>query len=144
MECVPTDVAPFIIIQAPKRQCPAGSRRNSLGICREIIWIIADHLLIWFIECNKLQSFVTILIYYKNILLIYIYKIYSSYIISNMKFWLYIHSIIVHIRKLYTYNIYIVNIRHFINRYYNWLQCDYFIFDTTLIYYIQSTANVIQ
>ncbi|CAK9822621.1 hypothetical protein ANTRET_LOCUS1112 [Anthophora retusa] len=37
VECVPSDVEPFIIIQAPKRQCPAGSRRNSLGICREVI-----------------------------------------------------------------------------------------------------------
>ncbi|OAD56935.1 hypothetical protein WN48_02460 [Eufriesea mexicana] len=39
LECVPTDIAPFIIIQAPKRQCPAGSRRNSLGICRETVGI---------------------------------------------------------------------------------------------------------
>nr|XP_034192641.1 uncharacterized protein LOC117609951 isoform X4 [Osmia lignaria]XP_034192642.1 uncharacterized protein LOC117609951 isoform X4 [Osmia lignaria] len=38
LECIPTDLAPFIIIQVPKRpQCPAGSRRNALGMCREII-----------------------------------------------------------------------------------------------------------
>ncbi|KOC64739.1 hypothetical protein WH47_00242 [Habropoda laboriosa] len=37
LECVPSDIEPFIIIQAPKRQCPVGSRRNSVGICREVI-----------------------------------------------------------------------------------------------------------
>ncbi|XP_043255037.1 uncharacterized protein LOC122398860 [Colletes gigas] len=37
LECIPIDIAPFIIIQPPKRQCPLGSRRNSLGICREVI-----------------------------------------------------------------------------------------------------------
>ncbi|XP_066598243.1 uncharacterized protein [Prorops nasuta] len=37
VECVPTEIAPFIIIQAPKRQCPAGSRRNALGICKKPI-----------------------------------------------------------------------------------------------------------
>ncbi|KZC06216.1 PREDICTED: uncharacterized protein LOC107194934 [Dufourea novaeangliae] len=37
LECVPANVAPFLIIDAPKRRCPAGTRRNSLGICRDII-----------------------------------------------------------------------------------------------------------
>lgn len=37
LECVPTDIAPFIIIQAPKRQCPVGTRRNALGICKKPI-----------------------------------------------------------------------------------------------------------
>ncbi|KAG7200137.1 hypothetical protein KM043_000576 [Ampulex compressa] len=35
LECIPTSVAPFIIIQAPKRQCPVGSRRTALGICKK-------------------------------------------------------------------------------------------------------------
>ena len=34
LECSPTDVDPFLIINAPPKVCPAGSRRNSLGICR--------------------------------------------------------------------------------------------------------------
>lgn len=34
VECIPTDIAPFIIIQPPKRDCPVGSRRNALGMCR--------------------------------------------------------------------------------------------------------------
>lgn len=34
LECIPTDIAPFIILQVPKKQCPAGSRRNALGMCR--------------------------------------------------------------------------------------------------------------
>lgn len=38
LECVPTEIAPFVIIQVPKRQpCPAGSRRIALGMCREIL-----------------------------------------------------------------------------------------------------------
>lgn len=37
IECVPADIAPFIIITVPKRQCPVGSRRNALGMCREVL-----------------------------------------------------------------------------------------------------------
>ncbi|XP_031843339.1 uncharacterized protein LOC116431696 [Nomia melanderi] len=37
LECEPANIVPFIIIDAPKRQCPTGTRRNSLGICRDVI-----------------------------------------------------------------------------------------------------------
>lgn len=36
VQCIPIQIAPFIIIDAPTTAtpCPAGSRRNSLGICK--------------------------------------------------------------------------------------------------------------
>ncbi|KAK0182841.1 hypothetical protein PV327_000935 [Microctonus hyperodae] len=36
VQCIPIRIAPFIIIDAPSTTtpCPAGSRRNSLGICK--------------------------------------------------------------------------------------------------------------
>ncbi|XP_033347698.1 uncharacterized protein LOC117232459 [Bombus vosnesenskii] len=37
LECMSTDIAPFIIIDPPLRKCPVGSRRNVLGICRVIL-----------------------------------------------------------------------------------------------------------
>ncbi|XP_068982612.1 uncharacterized protein [Bombus flavifrons] len=37
LECMSTDIAPFIIIDPPLRKCPVGSRRNTLGICRVIL-----------------------------------------------------------------------------------------------------------
>ena len=37
IECVPMDIAPFVIIDAPHRPCPMGSRRNALGKCRKQI-----------------------------------------------------------------------------------------------------------
>lgn len=37
LQCLSTDIAPFVIIDAPKRACPKGSRRNNLGICRLVI-----------------------------------------------------------------------------------------------------------
>jgi len=33
LECIPMDIAPFVIIDAP-RTCPPGSRRNTLGVCK--------------------------------------------------------------------------------------------------------------
>lgn len=36
LECVPTNVAPFIIIDVPRRTCPPGSRRSMLGVCKKI------------------------------------------------------------------------------------------------------------
>lgn len=39
LECIPLDIAPFMIITTvPKRMCPPGSRRSMLGICRKV-WI---------------------------------------------------------------------------------------------------------
>ncbi|XP_076754133.1 uncharacterized protein LOC143425287 [Xylocopa sonorina] len=37
LECSPLDLGFHLLIQVPRRQCPAGSRRNSLGMCREEI-----------------------------------------------------------------------------------------------------------
>ncbi|XP_034940001.1 uncharacterized protein [Chelonus insularis] len=34
IQCIPTDVAPFIIINAPTTPCPPGSRRTALGMCK--------------------------------------------------------------------------------------------------------------
>ncbi|XP_001604806.1 uncharacterized protein LOC100121214 [Nasonia vitripennis] len=37
LECIPVDLVPFVIIEAPKRSCPKGSRRNNLGICKLVL-----------------------------------------------------------------------------------------------------------
>ena len=37
VECVPMDIAPFVIIDVPNRPCPIGSRRNALGKCKKQI-----------------------------------------------------------------------------------------------------------
>ncbi|CAL7949587.1 unnamed protein product [Xylocopa violacea] len=37
LECAPLDLGFHVLIQVPKRRCPPGSRRNSLGMCREEI-----------------------------------------------------------------------------------------------------------
>lgn len=37
LQCLNTTIVPFVIIDAPKRACPKGSRRNSLGICRTVL-----------------------------------------------------------------------------------------------------------
>ncbi|KAI4484840.1 PREDICTED: uncharacterized protein LOC106793926 [Polistes canadensis] len=35
LECIPTDIAPFIIINVPDRGgCPPGSRRTTFGVCK--------------------------------------------------------------------------------------------------------------
>ncbi|XP_012226133.2 uncharacterized protein [Linepithema humile] len=39
LECVSADIAPFMIINAPKRpssKCPPGSRRSTQGICKQV------------------------------------------------------------------------------------------------------------
>jgi len=38
LECVETNIAPFIIIDPPPRnpQCPPGSRRSTRGECRKV------------------------------------------------------------------------------------------------------------
>ncbi|XP_017890158.1 uncharacterized protein LOC108631011 [Ceratina calcarata] len=36
VECLDTELAVFMLITVPPRKCPAGSRRNSVGICKEI------------------------------------------------------------------------------------------------------------
>lgn len=35
LECIPNEIAPFIIINAPKRGCLPGTRRTLLGTCRK-------------------------------------------------------------------------------------------------------------
>lgn len=37
LECLQADLVPFVIIEAPKRSCPKGSRRSSLGICKLVL-----------------------------------------------------------------------------------------------------------
>lgn len=37
LECYQMTIQPFSIITAPKRQCPAGSRRNTIGKCKTIL-----------------------------------------------------------------------------------------------------------
>ncbi|XP_015584984.1 uncharacterized protein LOC107262868 [Cephus cinctus] len=37
IECIPNELVLFNIIDAPTNRCPAGSRRNSLGVCRKMI-----------------------------------------------------------------------------------------------------------
>ncbi|XP_035727175.1 uncharacterized protein LOC118443800 [Vespa mandarinia] len=34
LECISIDIAPFVIIKAPTRNCPPGSRRTTLGFCK--------------------------------------------------------------------------------------------------------------
>ncbi|CAL1679508.1 unnamed protein product [Lasius platythorax] len=36
LECVPMDVATFVIIEVPRRTCPPGSRRSTLGVCKKV------------------------------------------------------------------------------------------------------------
>ena len=37
LECTDLDIAAFLLITAPTKTCPLGSRRNSLGICKRIV-----------------------------------------------------------------------------------------------------------
>ncbi|XP_033339272.1 uncharacterized protein LOC117227852 [Megalopta genalis] len=37
IECAPADVEQFIIVDPPPRRCPIGTRRNTLGICRDVL-----------------------------------------------------------------------------------------------------------
>lgn len=36
VECIDLSVESFMLIAVPQRKCPAGSRRNSLGVCKEV------------------------------------------------------------------------------------------------------------
>ena len=37
LECMAADLVPFVIIEVPKRGCPKGSRRSSLGVCKLVL-----------------------------------------------------------------------------------------------------------
>lgn len=34
LECMGADLVPFFIIDGPRKPCPQGSKRNSLGVCK--------------------------------------------------------------------------------------------------------------